>query len=181
MSNEHCFECNQFGHYAHSCPYRQWVPPQANGESHPPEPEPATVRYVNGNTDAYLPLKVNEISTMAFIDTGSAKSIVPASMVRPEDVAGLRTDRTLRCWCRQIYDVEPPTTTLMSNASSQRNCQRWFSAWTGWWSNKLHWTVRITVYWFKVVPSRFTVNVTLETLENVGKTVLLMTWKQRTT
>ena len=91
-----CYDCQGAGHFARDCPERQPVTTGLEHGQTPPESvsEPSHVRFVEGSTNAYVPVKVNGRDLLALIDTGSELSLAPASLVHTKELR--RSDQILR-------------------------------------------------------------------------------------
>src|ERR1700733_12146728 len=87
-----CFSCNGLGHYYRGCPYRQApasrIPDTDAAEKVEQSNGPSQIRYVQGCSNAYLPLRVNGKRTVALLDTGSETNLIPRSLVHDREIRG---------------------------------------------------------------------------------------------
>src|SRR3984885_12114126 len=87
-----CFSCNGLGHYYRGCPYRQApasrIPDTDAAEQVEQSNGPSQIRYVQGCSNAYLPLRVNGKRTVALVDTGSETNLIPRSLVHDREIRG---------------------------------------------------------------------------------------------
>ena len=90
--NNRCYHCNQPGHIQRNCPQRSSLA-ETPEIAHDAQ-DTANARYIQGSSNAYLPMRVNGQNVLSLIDSGSEMSLIPASLVRLNDLS--RTQQMLK-------------------------------------------------------------------------------------